>query len=55
MYKEIPGWKQDLTAIRDYDALPQAFKDYVSYIERETGCRIHIISIGPDRDAIITR
>ncbi len=55
VYKEIPGWKQDLTAIRDYDALPLAFKDYVSYIERETGCRIHIISIGPDRDAIITR
>ena len=55
VYTEIKGWKQDLTAIRDYDSLPAAFKDYVSFIERETGCRVSIISIGPDRDATIRR
>ena len=55
VYKEFKGWKQDLTGIRDYESLPSAFKEYVAFIERETGCRISIISVGPDREAIIRR
>ena len=55
VYTECKGWKQDLTAIRDYDSLPEAFKAYVAFIEQETGCRINIISVGPDREAIIRR
>ncbi len=55
VYTEFQGWKQDLTGIRDYDSLPSRFKDYVAFIEGETGCRIRMISVGPDRDAIIVR
>ncbi|MBQ4169025.1 MAG: adenylosuccinate synthetase, partial [Bacteroidales bacterium] len=55
VYDEIKGWKSDICGIRDYDKLPSEFKDYVKYIEEHTGCPVTIISVGPDRDAIIRR
>ncbi len=55
VYTEFMGWKQDLTGIRDYESLPSAFKEYVAFIERETGCRISLISVSPDREDIIKR
>ena len=55
VYTEFRGWKQDLTGIRNYESLPSAFKEYVAFIERETGCRISLISVSPDREDIIKR
>lgn len=55
VYTEFKGWKADLTGIRDFDALPDAMKEYIDFIEKFTSCRIGIISVGPDRDAIIVR
>ena len=55
VYREFPGWKTELTSVRNYEELPQAFKDYVSFIESETGCPVSIISVGPDRDETILR
>ena len=55
VYREFPGWKTDLSGIRSYDALPGDFKAYVRFIETETGCPVSIISVGPDRDAVILR
>jgi adenylosuccinate synthase len=53
VYKEFKGWKQNLPAEKDYEKLPQAFKDYVDFIENETGVPISIVSTGPDRDQTI--
>ena len=55
VYREFPGWQCDLSGIRSYEDLPQAFKDYVAYIEAETGCPVRVISVGPERDAVIVR
>ena len=55
VYKEFRGWKTDITGIRSFDALPAALKDYVAFIEKQTGCPVKIISVGPDRDANIIR
>ncbi|MBQ7270053.1 MAG: adenylosuccinate synthase [Bacteroidales bacterium] len=55
VYREFAGWQCDLSGIRSFEALPQAFKDYVAYIEGETGCPVRMISVGPDRDAVIVR
>ena len=55
VYREFPGWKTDLSGIRSYDALPAAFRDYVRFIETGTGCPVTIISVSPDRDAVILR
>ena len=55
VYREFPGWKKDLTGIREEGELPHEFISYVQFIEQETGIPIKIISIGPDRDQTIIR
>ena len=55
VYKEFPGWKSPLSGLRRYEDFPQAFKDYIAFIEVETGCRISIVSVGPDRNATVVR
>lgn len=55
VYREFAGWKTDLSGIRSFEALPQDFKEYVAFIEEQTGCPVRIISVGPERDAVIVR
>lgn len=55
IYKELPGWKQPLSKINKESDLPQAFRDYISFIEQELGIPIYIISVGPDRAETIIR
>lgn len=51
----LPGWKQDISSCRTWDALPKEAKDYVLYLEKALECPIHYVSVGPERDAIILR
>lgn len=55
VYKELPGWKTDMSGMRKEDEFPAEFSDYVSFLEKELGVRITIISIGPDREQTIIR
>ena len=52
-YIELPGWKEDLSAIRTYEDLPQAFKNYLEFVQDSVQVPIQIISVGPDRDHTI--
>lgn len=55
VYTEFPGWKKDLTGIRDERELPSEFKDYIKFMESYLGVPISVISLGPDREATIER
>lgn len=55
VYVELPGWQQDITSCRREDELPEAFRRYVAFLERELATPIKIISVGPDREATIIR
>ena len=55
VYEEFPGWQTDLTHCTKQEELPQAFINYVNFLERELGTPIKIISVGPDREATIWR
>ncbi|MBR3950630.1 MAG: adenylosuccinate synthase [Bacteroidaceae bacterium] len=55
VYVELPGWQQDMTAIKKEEDFPQAFKEYISFLERELGVPIAIVSVGPDRQQTIER
>lgn len=55
VYEELPGWNTPLTELRAEADFPQAFKDYIAYIEQATGTPIKIVSVGPDREATIIR
>lgn len=55
VYKEIKGWQTDLTQCTSEEQLPQAFLDYITFLEKELETPISIISVGPDRAQTITR
>lgn len=55
VYTEFPGWKRDLTSIRREEDLPEAFKNYISFIENYLGVGVTILSLGPEREATIER
>ncbi len=55
IYTELKGWKEDLTEMTSEDQLPEALNDYIAFIEKETGIKITIVSVGPDRKQTIER
>lgn len=55
VYKEMKGWKTDMTGFTSEEQFPSAFNDYVAFIEDYLETPIKIISIGPDRAQTIIR
>lgn len=53
VFIELEGWKEDISAVESFDALPEAAKAYVRKIEEVTGVKVGIISVGPDRKQTI--
>lgn len=53
--KNMPAWKSDISAITDYDELPDEAKAYIQLIEQETGAPVVLISVGPQRTQTIVR
>lgn len=50
---ELEGWKEDISDVKEFDALPEAAKAYVRKIEEVTGVNVGIISVGADRSKTI--
>jgi adenylosuccinate synthase len=55
IYKELKGWKTDLTKIRTMAEAPKEFLDYITYLEGELDVPVSILSVGPDREQTIIR
>lgn len=55
VYKELPGWNQDLTHVSKEEDFPEALKSYIKFIEEETGVPVTIVSVGPNRSQTIVR
>lgn len=55
IFTEVAGWSEDLTKMTSEDEFPQTFKEYISFIEREVGVPITLVSVGPDRAQTILR
>lgn len=51
----LDGWKCDISGVCTWDKLPPQAQAYVAYVEKAIGCHIGYISVGPERDAYITR
>src|SRR5262249_25158060 len=49
------GWKSDISHVRRYAELPRATRDYVEWVEEMIGVPIEMLSVGPERDAVIPR
>lgn len=53
--KKLPGWKCDITGIRNFEDLPAEAQNYVDEIEKMIGFPITYVSNGPGREDIIKR
>ncbi len=53
VYKEFPGWKTNMADIKNAEEFPEAFKNYINFLEAELNVPITIISLGPDRTQTI--
>ncbi len=53
VYETLPGWKQEISDIRNYADLPQAARRYVERIQELVGARVELVSVGPDREQTI--
>ncbi|MGN0205602.1 MAG: adenylosuccinate synthase [Muribaculaceae bacterium] len=55
IYRELPGWKCDMTKMKSADQFPKQFNDYIAFLEKELGVPVTIVSVGPDREQTILR
>ena len=55
VFRTMPGWSCDISGVRRYEDLPKEARDYVETVEKAIGCHISYVSVGAEREAIITR
>ena len=53
IYEEFDGWYDNITDLKNPENLPNTFKNYIKFIEKQVGVKIKIISVGPDRKQTI--
>jgi adenylosuccinate synthase len=52
-YEVLPGWQQSTFGLRNYSQLPANAKAYLSFLSRQAGVDIAMVSTGPERDQTI--
>jgi len=55
VFEELPGWKEDVSAVRTWAGLPPAAKTYLERLTDLSGVPVRLVSVGPERDQIINR
>ena len=55
VYEVLPGWKEEIRGIKEYDKLPENCRKYIEFIEKELGVPVKMVSNGPGRHEIIYR
>ena len=49
IYKELPGWEEDISQITKFEELPENCKNYIRFIEDHLDIPIYMLSVGPER------
>jgi adenylosuccinate synthase len=58
VYRAFDTWEeQDWTAVAEdgYEALPEAARDYLGYLESELAASVYAVGVGPDREQTVER
>ncbi|MEC9488761.1 MAG: adenylosuccinate synthase [Halanaerobium sp.] len=55
VYESFPGWKEDISGIRDFSRLPANARNYVRKIEELAEVEIKFIGVGPERNQVIKK
>ena len=51
----VDGWNCDISGARKWEDLPEAAQNYITMIEKATGCPVTYISVGAERESIVIR
>ena len=51
----VDGWNCDISGARKWEDLPEAAQNYITMIEKFTGCPVTYISVGAERESIVIR
>lgn len=52
-YTTLPGWDEDITSVKTYDALPENAKKYLKFIEDFVGVPVEWVGTGPGRESML--
>ncbi|MFW6210965.1 MAG: adenylosuccinate synthase [bacterium] len=55
VYQEVEGFKEDITKVRKYADLPEKAKEYIKFIEDFIKVPATYISVGPEREQILSK
>jgi adenylosuccinate synthase len=53
IYESRPGWRTATQGITEIEKLPKPAREYLAFLEKESGARVGMVSTGPDRDHTI--
>ena len=53
VYVTFPGWKEDLSNCKSMEELPVNARSYVATLEKILECPISVVSVGPERTALL--
>ncbi|MFV0445578.1 MAG: adenylosuccinate synthase, partial [Planctomycetaceae bacterium] len=53
IYRQLPGWQQDITGARKLSDLPAAARRYLDELSELVGSPVQFVSVGPDREQTI--
>ena len=53
VYRKLPGWRTSTRGVKRWEKLPAKARAYLTFLEKETGARIAMVSTGPERDQTI--
>jgi adenylosuccinate synthase len=50
IYEKMPGWRTSTQGVTKLEGLPKPVRDYLAFLEKESGARVGMVSTGPERD-----
>jgi adenylosuccinate synthase len=53
VYRTMPGWNTPTQGITELNKLPKAAREYLDFVEKESGAQIGMVSTGPGREETI--
>jgi len=55
VYEKLPGWQCQTKGVTEWNALPDAARRYLDFLEAQAGIEIGSVSTGPERNETIVR
>jgi len=54
VYEELPGWHEEVSAVRRWADLPPAAQIYIERVASLAGVPVQLVSVGPEREQVVT-